>query len=162
MSLTFTYLLKYLFPAGLWNSDLLISIKKKHSQYLQLYGVHDPRTEEAFPTTYKFTNPLLLTAGPNHDKMMSSTPTWNFVPRFFPRWLFQESSFLEEKLLEYLGSISLGIMLKSEPLYKPTKYISILRRHWKGLMSTSPFLQNVLISELKNGKTLFYIMILAG
>ena len=29
-------------------------------------------------------------------------------------------------------------------------------------MSASPFLQNVLISELKNGKTFFYIMILAG
>ena len=33
--------------------------------------------------------------------------------------------------------------------------ISIMGRHWKGLLPASPFLQDVLSSELKSSKTFF-------
>ena len=37
-----------------------------------------------------------------------------------------------------------------KPLHKPGKWISIVRRHWNGLLPAFPFLQDVMSSELKN------------
>ena len=37
-----------------------------------------------------------------------------------------------------------------KPLHKPGKWISIMRRHWNGLLPAFPFLQDVMSSELKN------------
>ena len=58
-------------------------------------------------------------------------------------------------LEHFLGSIFLAILLKIAPVYKPARWISIMRSHWKMLLIASPFLKDVLISELKNSKTFF-------
>lgn len=58
-------------------------------------------------------------------------------------------------MIQYLKSIFLAILLKMTPVYKHVIWISIQRRHLKGLMPMSSFLQDVLSSELKNCKTFF-------
>ena len=84
---------------------------------------------------------------------LGSPPSWNFVPHFLSRQLFQASSFLEEKnWFQPCGSIFLAILLKIVPVYKPARWISIMRYHWKEWLPASPFLQDVLSSELKNSK----------
>ena len=67
------------------------------------------------------------------------------------------SSFLEERnWFQSYGSIFLAKLFWK--LHQYTQLLdqeSIMRRHWKGLLSASVFLQDVFGSELQNSKTFF-------
>ena len=77
-----------------------------------------------------------------------TSPTWNFVPHIFSRWLFQASFFLEEKnWFQSFGSTFLAILLKMAPLYKPARWISIMRRHW--VIASIPFFTRCHESRVK-------------
>lgn len=145
--------------SGNISHDVTFSCKMIFSHQLLRSKLIKPISQPAFLARVSLNGgggrglPSLLAnlVGPSHGEPLK----WNFVSHFLSRWL-SKLLLRGRNWFQSYGSIFLAKLFWK--LHQYTQLLdqeSIMRRHWKGLLSASVFLQDVFGSDLQNSKTFF-------